>query len=79
MSKVTLGQLLPLHEPFLFRICKCGDVGGGGCHLFLQGNLPNTGIKPESPALVGRFFTTESPGNVTWCHTNSNKGLKRLL
>ena len=30
------------------------------------GNLPDPGIKPaslESPALVGRFFTTVSPGS----------------
>ena len=26
------------------------------------GNLPNPGIKPEFPALGGRFFTTEPPG-----------------
>ena len=26
------------------------------------GHLPNLGIKPMSPALAGRFFTTESPG-----------------
>ena len=26
------------------------------------GDLPNLGIKPESPALAGRFFTTEPPG-----------------
>ena len=26
------------------------------------GDLPNTGIEPTSPALAGRFFTTESPG-----------------
>ena len=25
------------------------------------GDLPNPGIKPESPALAGRFFTTEPP------------------
>ena len=25
------------------------------------GDLPNSGIKPASPALGGRFFTTESP------------------
>ena len=25
------------------------------------GDLPNTGIEPESPALAGRFFTTEPP------------------
>ena len=26
------------------------------------GDLPNPGIKPMSPALAGRVFTTESPG-----------------
>jgi len=26
------------------------------------GDLPNPGIKPETPAMAGRFFTTESSG-----------------
>ena len=26
------------------------------------GDLPNSGIEPASPALVGRFFTAEPPG-----------------
>ena len=26
------------------------------------GDLPEPGIKPSSPALAGRFFTTEPPG-----------------
>ena len=26
------------------------------------GDLPDPGIRPESPALAGRFFTTELPG-----------------
>ena len=26
------------------------------------GDLPDPGIKPLSPALAGRFFTTEPPG-----------------
>ena len=26
------------------------------------GNLPNPGIEPASPALAGRFFTTQPPG-----------------
>ena len=26
------------------------------------GDLPNLGIKPKSPALVGRFFSTMPPG-----------------
>ena len=33
-----------------------------GCHFLLQGNLLRSGIKPASPALAGRFFTTELPG-----------------
>ena len=34
---------------------------GVGCHLLLQGNFPNPEIKPTSPALAGRFFTTDPP------------------
>ena len=26
------------------------------------GDLPNPGIEPTSPAMAGRFFTTEPPG-----------------
>jgi len=26
------------------------------------GDLPDPGIKPVSPALIGRFFTTDPPG-----------------
>ena len=36
---------------------------GVGCHFLLQGVLPDPGIKPVSPALAGRFFTTEPPGS----------------
>ena len=42
-----------------------GKNTGVSCHFFLQGNLPNAGIKPTSltsPALVGGFFTTSA----TW-------------
>ena len=35
------------------------------------GDLPNPGIKPLSPALAGRFFSTELPGKL--------KGLKPKL
>ena len=28
----------------------------------LPGDLPDSGIKPASPALAGGFFTTEPPG-----------------
>ena len=30
------------------------------------GDLPDPGIKPESPALVDGFFTTEPPGKSIW-------------
>ena len=39
---------------------------GVGSHALFQGDLPDPGIKPTSlmsPALTGRFFTTEPPGN----------------
>ena len=42
-----------------------GKNTGVDCHAFLQGNLPNPGIKPTnltSPPLAGRFFTTST----TW-------------
>ena len=28
------------------------------------GDLPDPGIEPQSPALAGRFFTTEPPGKL---------------
>ena len=28
------------------------------------GDLPHPGIEPKSPALAGRFFTTEPPGKL---------------
>jgi len=33
-----------------------------GWHFLLQGIPPNPEIEPVSPALPGRFFTTEPPG-----------------
>ena len=33
-----------------------------GSHALLQGNLCNPGIEPRSPALAGRFFAAEPPG-----------------
>ena len=33
-----------------------------GSHSLLQGNLPDPGMEPGSPALAGRFFPTELPG-----------------
>ena len=38
-----------------------GKSTGVGCHFLLQRDLPDPGIGPASPMLVGRFFTTEPP------------------
>ena len=43
-----------------------------GLPCLSPGDLPNSGIKPTSPAspaLAGRFFTTESLGHYTNIHT----------
>ena len=41
------------------RLNRCGTLG-----LLLHGiwGLPESGLKPMSPALAGRLFTTEPPG-----------------
>ena len=40
-----------------------GKNTGVGCHVLLQEiYLPDSGVKPTSPALAGEFFTTEPPG-----------------
>ena len=37
-------------------------------------DLPDPGIKPTSPALVGGFLTTELPGNTLYTSVNKRKG-----
>jgi len=46
-----------------------------GLLFSLPGDLLDTGIEPESPALADRFFTTETPGKsvVTWRPTYKDK------
>ena len=45
-----------------------------GLPFLPPGDLPNSAIKPESPALAGGFVTTESPGKpfkgVFWVHSS---------
>ena len=56
-------------DPFLSHglnrlLCPWDSPGkntGLGSHFLLQGQLPEPGIEPMSPALVGRFFTTQPP------------------
>ena len=39
-----------------------GKNTGVGCHSLLQDNLPNTGIKPRSPALQADSLSSEPSG-----------------
>ena len=39
-----------------------GKNTGVGCHFLLQGNLPNSGIKPRSPALQADSLPSEPSG-----------------
>ena len=41
-----------------------GENTGEGCHFLLSGDLPNPGMEPESPALIGGFFTTQPQGKL---------------
>jgi len=36
------------------------------------GDLPSPTIKPMSPAVAGRFFTTELPGKPNYMHTDTH-------
>ena len=56
-----------------------GKNTGVGCHFLLQGNLPNPGIKPLSPALTGGFFTTEPPGKPKHRGIRRKKGMASHL
>ena len=38
-----------------------GKNTGVGCYAFLQGNLPNPGIKPKSPTFRGDSLLSEPP------------------
>ena len=58
-------RLMVMDSRLLFLWNFPGKNTGLGCHSLLQGDLPNPGIEPKSPAslaLAGRFFTTEPPG-----------------
>ena len=42
----------------------CRQEYWSGLPFTSPGDLPDSGIKPKSPALAGRFFTTEPPGKL---------------
>ena len=48
-----------------------------GLPLPSQVDHPDPGIEPVSPALAGRFFTTEPPGKPHICYRNTEKHLKK--
>ena len=62
----TIARQVPLSIGFLRQEYL------SGLQLPCPGDLPEPGIKPMSPALAGRFFTTEPPGK-------SNKGNREQL
>ena len=68
LSHSAVSDSLQPHELWPTRLLQPSDFPGKNtgvsCHFLLQGifpiHLPN--VSPSSPALAGRFFTTESPG-----------------
>ena len=52
---------LATHFPGLY---SPGKNTGVGCQFLLQGNLPNPGIEPWSPALQADTLTSEPPGKL---------------
>ena len=54
-----------------------GKNSGVGCRFLLQGNLPNSGVEPGSPALLGRLFTTEPAGKPKLIVTKGERGGRR--
>ena len=65
VSCLVVSYSLQTHGLYPTRILCLRDSPGKntgvGCHFLLQGNLPRPGMEPTTPALAGRFFTTEPP------------------
>ena len=60
---MTLGTSWTLSTRLLCPWDFPGKNTGVGWRVLLQGNLPDPGIEPKSPALAGGFSTIEPPGN----------------
>ena len=59
-SKIMLKILQPGQAPLSMGFSRLKHWSG--LPFPSPGNLADPGIKPASPALAGRFFTTETPG-----------------
>ena len=61
----TIAHQTPLFMGFFWRVA-----------IFFFRDLPDPGTEPTSPALAGRFFTTEPPGRqgVRWERTSYSPG-----
>ena len=58
-----------------------GKNTGVGYHFLLQGNLPNPGIEPRSPALEADTLTSEPPGKTghPWSGQSLQTSISSLL
>ena len=58
-----------------------GKNTGVGYHFLLQGNLPNPGIEPRSPALESDTLTSEPPGKTghPWSGQSLQTSISSLL
>ena len=52
------------HQALLSMVFSRQEYWNGSPFPF-PGDLPDPGTEPKSPALAGRFFTTEPPGILT--------------
>ena len=55
-------SFLTLCDPMVCPWDSPGKNTGVGCHSLLQGNLPDPGIEPRSPALQADSLPSELPG-----------------
>ena len=63
----TLCDPVDCSPPGFFRAWDSpGKNTGVGCHFLFQGNLPDLGIKPRSPALQADTLTSELPGKLNF-------------
>ena len=69
------GSVVAAHGVLEHRLKSCGTRA---LLLFGMWNLPGPGIEPESPALAGGLYPTESPGNPqSWNILDSRKKIPK--